>query len=89
MPTALQQLYTANAMLNRYGAGTGAESNGLSATSPLAQTLAYLQSATSSFWLMVLFYPIFIIAITYAFVVQLSNIIGGRSYMGSRLRSFI
>lgn len=41
------------------------------------------------FWLMILFYPALIIALTYAFITQLSNFIGQATSTGGRLRVLI
>lgn len=57
--------------------------------SPLVQDLASSQSALSGFWMLVLFYPLMIIAFTYSFVVQISKLIGGTYRSVGRLRSFL
>ena len=43
----------------------------------------------SQFWLLMLFYPALIIAVTYAFVSTIANFIGGSSQMGGRIRGLI
>lgn len=72
---------------------TGAAVAGITPTSPmvlqLQSTLQNTQSALSSFWLLILFYPILIAAITYAFVTQVANFIGGAAQTGGRMRGFI
>lgn len=63
-----------------------------SAQSPLVQDLNNSQSALSGFWMLVIFYPVMIIAFTYSFITQISKLIGGTyqaSSAGSRLRRFI
>ncbi len=72
---ANMQAYVAS--LSRFGAGSGAATNALSSVSPLVITLASVNVGISGFWLLTLFYPAIIIAITYAFVVEFSNIMGG------------
>ncbi|MDE1865514.1 MAG: hypothetical protein KGH94_02655 [Candidatus Micrarchaeota archaeon] len=59
--------------------------------SPLVQELTAAQGSLSGFWMLVLFYPILIIAFTYSFVVQISKIIGGTYQQGAmgRLRGFL
>jgi len=52
----------------------------------LISTIQNLQSSISSFWLLVLFYPVLIISITYAFITQLAAIIGGVPYSMKKLR---
>ncbi len=88
-PNLLSNMQITSAQLSRFGAGTGAETNGLTSTSPLPELLQNVNSEMSSFWLLILFYPALIIAVTYAFITQVSNFIGGAIYTGSRLRSFI
>ncbi len=88
-PTLLQGLANSSAQLNRWGANTGAEQNALSTGSPLALSLSQAQSALSSFWLLVLFYPALIIAITYAFITQVANFIGGASRVGGKMRGLV
>ncbi len=88
-PGALQQIAFAQSQLSRWGAGTGAEQNGLSSSSPLTLALGAASSAMSSLWLLILFYPALIIAITYVFIVQVSNFIGGATRNMSKLRSFV
>jgi len=88
-PTLLSGLANSAAQLNRWGSGTGAEQNALSASSPLILALNGAQSAMTSFWLLVLFYPALIIAVTYVFVTQLANFIGGASRLGNKMRGFV
>jgi hypothetical protein len=48
-----------------------------------------MQGAMSSFWLMIFFYPLLIIAVSYAFVTQIANFIGGAARTGGRMRGFV
>jgi hypothetical protein len=88
-PTLLQGLAFSQAQLNRWGAQTGAEQNALGPASPLAGALADVQSAMTSFWLLVLFYPALIIALTYAFITQVSQFIGAAPRVGGKMRGFV
>ena len=83
------QLSILSATLNQFGSGTGSQINALTPTSPLATTLSGVESAMGSYWLLILFYPSLIIAVTYLFIVQVSQIIGGASYGIGRARGFI
>ncbi len=65
------------------------DQNALSATSPLVQQLFNVKSSLNGFWLLILFYPSLIIAITYTAVQELANFIGRASSINSRMRSFI
>ncbi|MDE1856613.1 MAG: hypothetical protein KGH98_00850 [Candidatus Micrarchaeota archaeon] len=89
LPSMQSNLAAYSASLNKYGAGTGAEVNALSPTSPLVTTLASAQHSLSAFWLLILFWPALITTVSYAFITQLANVIGGASQMGGRIRSFI
>ena len=82
-------LLTYNSQLSNSGAGSGAISNANGASSPIAIELSGLQSAMSGYWLMVLFFPVLIIALTYSFVTQVATFIGGISYAGNKLRTFV
>ncbi|MEM3202372.1 MAG: hypothetical protein QXY21_01750 [Candidatus Micrarchaeaceae archaeon] len=61
----------------------------LSASTPLVSDLNQMQVAMSDFWLLILFYPLLIIAVTYTFIVEMSNFIGGAQQRMGRLRGFI
>ena len=44
----------------------------------------------SSFWLQIIFYPLLIISMTYAFITQAANFLGSTAKaMGGRIRGFI
>jgi hypothetical protein len=78
-------LGNATAQISNLGAGAGAINN----SGQIATQLQTVTAAMSQFWLMIIFFPGLIIALTYSFVTQMANFIGGVSYSGSRLRSFI
>ena len=82
----LQQSNQATVNLQRYGAGVGAQVNALSPTSPLVQVIQSIQSGMEAYWLAALFYPTLIIALTYAIILQIAELIGGMAQLSSRLR---
>ena len=82
----LQSFNSETAALNQYGAGSGAESNAISPTSPLVETLSNIQSTLSAFWLSVLFFPALILALTYTLITTISEFIGGMAQTSSKLR---
>ncbi len=88
-PSILHTLSTASIQMNRFGQGSGAITNAITPDSPLVTQVSSVQSAMSSFWLLILFYPLLIIAVTYAFVTQIAAFIGGASQMGGKMRTFI
>ncbi|MGC8651645.1 MAG: hypothetical protein ACP5UH_00105 [Candidatus Micrarchaeia archaeon] len=87
-PGLLNQLAAIAAQTTRFG-GTASVQNSLSPTSPLPLMISSASSAMSSLWLLILFYPVLITSVTYAFIVQVANLIGGASRMGGRMRGFI
>ena len=48
-----------------------------------------LQSYMAPFWIVVLFFPALIIALTYAFITTTANFLGQSASMGGRIRGFI
>lgn len=87
-PGVSQALETAAIQSSRFAGGT--DVSGLSATSPVVMQMQSTQTALSSFWLLIFFYPLFIIAITYAFVTQTAQLIGGAaSTTGGRMRGLV
>ncbi|HUB92418.1 MAG TPA: hypothetical protein VL945_00490 [Candidatus Saccharimonadales bacterium] len=76
----------ATTALTQYGLGTGAQTNALTATSPLEQTLGNIQVCMDSYWLSVLFYPALIMALTYAIILQVAEFIGGMAQLSGRIR---
>ncbi len=87
-PNLLHELAGVSAQITRFG-GTSSVQNSLSPTSPLTLAVSSAGSAMSSLWLLILFYPVLITSVTYAFIVQVANLIGGASRMGGRMRGFI
>lgn len=63
--------------------------SGFSSSSPIATQLKQTQYAMSTFWLLMLFYPMIITGMTYAFVVQISEFLGSMTHQVGRVRSFI
>lgn len=82
----LHSLESETAAFNQYGAGTGAEQNAISPTSPLVETLGNVRSTLGAFWLSILFYPALILAMTYALITTIADFIGGMATTSSRLR---
>ena len=91
-PGILQQLQTSAAQSTRFMPSSTTLSS-ITPTSPevlqLQSTLQNTQSAMSGFWLLILFYPVLITSLTYAFVTQVAQFIGGAAKSGGRLRGFI
>ena len=91
-PGISQQLQTATAQSTRF-ATSSSDLSGITPTSPtvlqLQSALQNTESAMSSFWLLILFYPSLIASLTYAFVTQVAQFIGGAAKTGGRLRGFI
>jgi hypothetical protein len=88
-PSVTSALYGASAQLQRFAASPSNFQTTISASSPEVTAIQEVQSSMSSFWLLILFYPSLIVAVTYAFVVQIADLIGGASRMGGRMRGFI
>ena len=76
-PGVQRQLAGATSQLSRYSTNPQAATSTVSSTNPLVVTLQSVNSAISSFWLLILFYPALISAVTYAFVVEVSKFVGG------------
>ncbi len=87
-PGIMSQMATANSNFAYLSNQPSAVTN-LSPTSPLVTDLQYAQSSLNGFWFMILFYPALIIAVTYAFVQQIAQLIGGSYRASSRLRGWI
>jgi hypothetical protein len=97
----LQQLSSMSAALDKYGgcqvttssAGvntetcSGAIQNVISPSHPLTTAVQVGQSALGDYWLSVLFYPALISAMTYAFITQVAEILGGMARTSGRLRA--
>ncbi|MEM0149526.1 MAG: hypothetical protein QXW10_01360 [Candidatus Micrarchaeaceae archaeon] len=87
-PNLLHTLAGIAAQTTRFG-GSASVQNSLSPSSPLVLEVSQAGSAMSSLWLLILFYPVLITSVTYAFIVQVANFIGGASKMSGRMRGFI
>ncbi|MCL4365117.1 hypothetical protein M1590_02210 [Candidatus Marsarchaeota archaeon] len=83
------QLTQSESYLNQYGSGTGVITNSVSPGAPLVATLKGIAQTFTAFWLAVLFFPALIIAITYSFITQIAELIGGMARPSSRLRSLV
>ncbi len=88
-PTVQQQFSYATQQLNRFGSGSSAINNALSPASPIVTDVSSIESAMSSFWLMILFYPSLISALAYVFIQQFSAFIGGATKSMGKARGFI
>ncbi len=73
--------------LTRFATNGNAYTSAVNPSSPLVTQINGVESTMDSFWLLILFYPTLIIAVTYAFVVQVADIIGGASRSGGRMRA--
>jgi hypothetical protein len=87
------QLSAISGALGRYGGCTpgsasckDAVQNSASPSSPLVEEISTASSAMGAFWLSVLFYPALISAMTYAFITQIAELLGGMARTSSRLR---
>lgn len=86
----IAQLDAVQTAINRYGTGSNAIASIVSPTSPLAVTLGNLEnSGFSSFWLSILFFPALIVAMTYALITQIAEILGGLAKGSGRLRGLV
>jgi hypothetical protein len=87
-PGVAQTLQIAASQSSRFANGVDVSS--LSTTSPVVTQMQSTQSALSSFWLLIFFYPLFITATTYAFVTQVAQLIGGAaSSTGGKMRGLV
>ncbi len=83
------QLTLANGILGRYGQNANFVQDAGSPQAPLALAVNNIDSAFSSYWLSILFFPALIIAVTYSTVTQIAELIGGMSKGSSRLRALV
>ncbi len=87
--SVLQGMSQANAQAS-YISNTGAGTIGaISQSNPLAVSLQTIKNGLNGFWMLILFYPALIIAVTYSFIQQFAQLIGGSYRASSRIRSFI
>ncbi len=75
--------------LSRFSLSKSSFNTQINPSSPIVTQISGVKTAFSGFWLLILFYPTLIVAITYAFVVQVADLIGGASRMGGKVRGFI
>jgi hypothetical protein len=91
-PGIASALQTATAQATRF-AVSGSTLSSITPTSPivlqLQGALQNTQNAMSGFWLLILFYPVLIITMTYAFVTQVAQFIGASARTSGQLRKFI
>ncbi len=83
------QLAQSDNLLTQYGSGTGVITNSLSPGAPLVTTLKGITQTFTAFWLAIAFFPALILAITYSFITQLAELIGGMAKPSSRLRQLV
>lgn len=89
-PSVMLSMQVASAQISRFS--TGPPSQAISPQSPLVVQLSNVKSSLSGFWLLILFYPSLIIAMTYTVIQELSRFIGGATAVASRagsIRRFI
>jgi hypothetical protein len=86
-PTVQRDMSIATFQLTRFG--NGPASQAISPLSPLVLQLNNVKSSLDGFWLLILFYPSLIIAITYTAVEQLASFIGSATARTGSLRKFI
>jgi hypothetical protein len=87
-PSAMLSIQAATAQITRFGASPAAQA--ISPQSPLVVQLNNVNASLSGFWLLILFYPSLIIAMTYTVIQELSRLIGGATVTTSgRIRRFI
>ncbi len=89
-PSVMLSMQVANAQITRFG--TGPLTQAISPSSPLVLQLNAVQSSLNGFWLLILFYPSLIIAMTYTAIQEISRFIGGATAVSARagsIRRFI
>ncbi len=82
-PTLFNNMNTVTTQLNKF---TPSLLSSVSADNPIVEQLQGVNTSMASFWLLILFYPMLIIAVTYAFTLTMADFLGGATKMGSRLR---
>ncbi len=78
-------LTAAAAQITANGAGTGAITNTVSATSPLVTQVSNLESSMGAYFLAILFYPALILTIIYVAIVEISGFLGVAVMKSKRL----
>lgn len=81
------QLSVANANVQKYTSNGQLFSQTTNPNSPLIGQLTNIQSTFGDFWLAILFFPALIIAMTYTFIIQIAEFIGGMAKSSTRLRA--
>ncbi|MCL4363097.1 hypothetical protein M1439_01450 [Candidatus Marsarchaeota archaeon] len=84
-PQLMSQLSAESLLLNRFNTSS-VQLSSINPSNPAIGVLSEINTSMQSFWLLILFYPALIISVTYAFVVQVANFIGGAAQMGGRIR---
>jgi hypothetical protein len=82
----ISTLNSVSAAIHRYGSGSAGITNAGSPGSPLVLALDNAKKVLGSYWLSVLFFPALIIALTYALITQMAELIGGMARTSGRLR---
>ena len=85
-PAVMRNMQLAAAQLTRFGSGAPPT---LSPTNPLVLQLGNVQSSLDGFWLLILFYPSLIIAMTYLVIQELSRFLGAPTHSMAGARRFI
>jgi hypothetical protein len=88
-PQLMQQFTTMTSTINQVNNQPMSQLLLMGKNSPSITTIQNAGTAMSSFWLLVLFYPMIIAGVTFAFIVQIGNFIGGSTQISSRIRTFI
>ncbi|MGA2800731.1 MAG: hypothetical protein ABSE71_05410 [Candidatus Micrarchaeaceae archaeon] len=89
-PSVMLSMQVAATQITRFG--TGPITQAISPSSPLVLQLNAVQSSLNGFWLLILFYPSLIIAMTYTAIQEISRFIGGATAVSARagsIRRFI
>ncbi len=77
VPSVLASMQAATFQVTRFSTNPAAASQALTAQSPLALQLNNVRSSLDGFWLLILFYPALIIAMTYTVIQEISRFLGG------------
>jgi hypothetical protein len=88
-PQLMQQLNTMTTTINQVNSIPVSQFVLIGPSSPVVSTLRNAGSAMGSFWLLVMLYPMLIVGITFAFITQVGNFIGGSTQLGGKVRMFI
>ena len=83
------QLTQTESVVNAYGGGPSSLYAAASPNSPLVNSLSKADSAISSYWLSILFFPALILAMTYMMITQIAEILGGMGKTSSKLRALV